>query len=417
MIRPLSDFPVAEIDGHHVVQVADWKSQIPDHAVRWNGRPARHEASDLWIVTSSAEDAAQLAKLVQRRFQAEDPTAPRERVVTTKRQPTFAGFLDRVPSDVAYWFSASRGVDDQRLIQALHPAPPRVNERISWAGGEYEIASLHGYFRETLGSAPRPFAARLAEARERLLERVGPGVDTSPDHLNASPVLAALLPALTRPAAEAVAHWMDRLGTGEIDALVLPGRALASDLPVRSLRLESLGVNLHAGFMLSLDDVRVTDLEATGLAIPDTAATGLDEMARRGDLRLSQIVDLPGAELVRVTGLHRVGERWTARLDPPSVRVDAPRSEIRFDAGPEMERLAEEGNEIGADAAMLLSQMGRERAEFVLLCVEDGSYGRFFDVSAWCPSGMRTRMTLHQRTFSLEAESKLQLAGFLEDVA
>lgn len=417
MNRPMSEFPVTELeDGFHAVLLRGWEEYLYDTTIRRMGRPLRPEHPDAWILTTTAEDAAMLAKLAQRNFYPEDVMQTRDRFVTTKRQPTFAAAMRLVPDDVAIYFSGTHLVDDHARIQKLHPAPPRVSERITWSAGGYRVASGHGYFSETIGTAPRTFAKALDRARENLLAAVGPGFDGTLDHLNASPILAAMLPCLTRPAAEAVAHWLGRLGTGELDRLMIPPRGLNTDLPVHSLSFESKGVNLHASFMLNMGDIRVTEMCIEGLSMPDTIGTALDAEARAGRLMLSQIVDLPGAERVPVLSMTRGNSTWSAVLDPVSVPIDPPVSEIPFDGDEEMARIEGLGNEISTQAAVVLQPLGRERASFAIYCTEDRNSGMDFDISPWMPGGATLALWLRERRFVVEGHRQQPLSGFLKDL-
>lgn len=422
MRRALSDFPVRSVGSRfHAVVVRKWRDHFHDYTLKFLGRPLRPEHDDLWIVTTTEDDAIALAKLTMRDFYPEDNSS-RERSVTTRRQPTFAAAMASVPRDVAVYFSATRDVDDHAEIQKLHPAAPNVSETIRWSVSGYEISARNGFFRETIGVAPTPFAARLDEARRNLLAAVGPGFDSTLHHLNASPILAALLPTLTRPAAEAVSHWLKRLGTGELPRLTIPSRGLASDLRIQALAFESCGINLHASFMLNVGaphvvgyDVHVTEYEVRGLLMPDTAAAAFDLQAREGRLMLSEIVDLPGAERVRVRSVPRRHDSWSALLDPESVPIELPVSDLPFEADDEMRRIAEDGRMVDGIASNLLDGMGRERASFVLYCTENGSSGMDFDVTPWMPNGAPTEMRLRDGCFSLYAMKASPLLVALGD--
>lgn len=418
MRRPLSDFPVLEAgDGFHAVVVRNWRSAINESTVRWLGKPLRPDREDLWILTTTADDAATLAKLAQRDFLPEDVVQPRERYVTTKRQPSFAAGLELVPDDVACYLSGTDAVDDHGLIQRRHPAPARVNESIRWSGGKYHLSSGHGFFRREIGPAPTAFAASLSAARDELLAEVGPGFDQTLDHLNASPILAAMLGTLTRPAAEAVSHWLGQLGKRELGVLTIPRHGLCTDLPVDCLKFESKGVGLHASFFMMMGDVRVTEMEVSGLRLPDTLATGLAEMAKRGELMLDQVVDLPGGENVPVLSMTRNTSSWSARIDPVSVRIRPPVSDIPFDADDEIGRIEQEGNEVSGDVVLTLAGLGRERAAFVLYCVENGASGMDFDISAWTQPGVTAEVQLRNRLFVLGSSHHAAPLAFLKGLA
>lgn len=417
MRRPLSDFAVLEVgSGFHAVVVRDWRSQINGSTVRWMGKPLRPDCEDLWILTTTADDAATLAKLAQRDFLPEDLTKPRERYVTTKRQPSFADALALVPEDVACYLSGTAAVNDHDLIQRRHPAPPRVNESIRWSGGTYHVSSGHGYFRREIGPAPTTFAASLSTVRDDLLAEVGPGFDQTLDHLNASPILAAMLRTLTRPAAEAVSHWLGQLGKRELYDLTIPAHGLCTDLLVDCIKFESKGVGLHASFFMMIGDVRVTEMEVSGLQLPETLGTGLAEMARRGELMLDQVVDLPGGEDVRVLSMTRNMSTWSARIDPVSVSIRPPVSDIPFDAHAEIARIEEEGNEISGDAMVALAGIGRERAAFVLYCVSDGHSGTSFDITPWMQAGVAAEVQLRNRLFVLRSSHHASPLSFLKGI-
>jgi len=386
--------------GFHAVVVKAWEDHLYEATRRLMGRPLRHENEDLWIVTTTRDDAMALAKLTLRNFYPEDLSS-RERFVTTKRQPTFAAAMRSVPTDVAVYFSGTDAVDDHAEIQKLHPVPPRVSETIRWSASGYRVSAGHGYFHETISVAPGRFAANLEKARKNLLAAVGPGFDGTLDHLNASPILAALLPTLTRPAAEAVSHWLGRLGSGEIGRLMIPSRGMMSDLPVEWLAFESHGINLHASFMLEVVGVRVTEYEVQDLRMPDTAAASLDFEARAGRLMLSQIVDLPGADQVKVLSVQRRQSSWSAMLDPESVAISPPVSNVAFEADDEIRRIEGDGRTVDGVAAAMLASMGRERASFVLYCTEERHSGMDFDVTPWTTNGAATEMRLRDGRFSL----------------
>ena len=417
MRRPLSDFPVVELaGGFHAVVVRDWRSAINESTIRWLGKPLRPDRENLWILTTTAEDAATLSKLAQRDFLPEDIVQPRERYVTTRRQPSFAEALALVPDDVACYLSGTAAVDDHGLIQRRYPAPARVNESIRWSGGKYHVSSGHGFFRREIGPAPTTFAATLCAVRDELLAEVGPGFDQTLDHLNASPILAAMLGTLTRPAAEAVSHWMGQLGMRELEVLTIPARGLCTDLPIDCLKIESKGVGLHASFFMTMGDIRVTEMEVCGLLLSDTLGTGLAEMAGRDELMLDQVVDLPGGDLVRVLSMTRHASSWSARIDPVSVRIRPPVSDIPFDADDEIARIQQEGNEVCGDAMLALAGMARERAAFVLYCVEDGSSGMDFDITPWTPPGVTAEVQLRNRLFVLGSSHHAAPLSFLKDL-
>jgi len=334
--------------------------------------------------------------------------------VTTKRQPSFAQALEVVPDDVACYFSGTDAVDDHSLIQRRHPAPARVNEIIRWSLGKYHVSSGHGNFRREIGPAPTTFAASLSTVRDELLAEVGPGFDQTLDHLNASPILAAMLGTLTRPAAEAVSHWLGQLGKRELETLTIPALGLCSDLPVDCIKFESKGVGLHASFFMTMGEIRVTEMEISGLQLPDTLGTGLSDLACRGELMLDQIVDLPGGEHVRVLSMTRNASTWSARIDPVSVPVRPPVSDIPFEAEAEMVRIGEAGNEISGDVALALSGFGRERAAFILYCVEDGSSGMDFDITPWTRPGITAEVQLRNRLFVLRSSHHAAPLTFLK---
>lgn len=416
MTLQLSDFPVVEVDGFHAVVVRDWKNYIWEHNVARMGRPLRPECVDVWILTTTLEDANRLAKLAQRNFMPED-LGYRDRYLTAKRVPTFAAAMPSVPVDVAVYFSTSSDVDDQAQIQKLHPCPPGVNERISWSASGYLIRSGHGSFSTTVSNAPRAFAANLAKARDELLKAVGPGFDGTLPHLNASPILAGLMNDLTRPAAEAVSHWLGRLGTAELDTLVIPSKGIAGDLPVKALLFQSNGVNMHASFLLNLGGIRVTEMQVEGLDLTDTMGTALDVEARRGALMLSQIINLPGADSVPVRSLSRGYSSWTATLDPVTVSIDPPASSIPFEALDELASIEAAGNDVRADAQIVLSGLDRERASFVLYCVHDGNSGMDFDVSPWMTCGTVAQIRLRDRSYILHAEGRRTISSLLDGCA
>lgn len=412
MTRTLSDFPIRTVGDFQAVIITSWKDYIYEHNVARMGRPLRHGNEDAWILTTSVEDAHRLAKLAQRNFLPED-LGFRERYVTTKREPTFAAAMLLVPNDVAIYFSTSSDIDDQALIQKLHPCPPHVNERISWSAKGYHVRSGHGDFRGMVSPAPRTFGTSLERVRAALVDAVGPGFDTSLPYLNASPVLAALLRGLTRPAAEAVSHWMGRLGTSEPDTLTIPSKGIVSDLPIEALLLQSNGVNMRASFLLNLGDVRISDMQIDGLHLTDTMGTALDAQARRGELMLSQIVGLPGADDVPVLSLTRHQRSWTARLSPVSVAIRPPTSRIPFEAPEQLAAIEAEGNDIRGDVEIILAKLGRERASFILYCVHDGNSGKSFDVSGWMPDGTETEIRLRDRSYIAHSTSRSTVSDFL----
>ena len=410
MLKPLSEFPISSLGEFFVVKVANWANHFwTCSTMRMNGKPVRPDCKDLWILTSDIHDAHELAMFAQRHFLPKDPASPSNRVVTTKRTPTFASIIDQIPKDVAYYFSASPEVNDQALLQRLYPPPKGVHERLKWTGSDYEITSGYGRFQAQISSAPTRFAHNLNKARVELLEAVGPGFDATLDYLNASPILAAILPCLTRPAAEAVAHWMKDLGHTEKDTLVIPPLGLKIDFPFKSLLLESVGINLHASFMLNLGEVRITDYEVSGLQFSDTVATALDVKAREESLMLSHVLDLPGSEKIRVLSVQRANQRWNLRLDPVSVPISSPYSEIPFHDDGNIDRIIEEGNSIGSDAALLLRSLGKERSDFILYCVADGNSGMHFDVSAWTHEDLPMEVRLRNRTFNLQSKRSLPI--------
>ncbi|MFZ3481626.1 hypothetical protein [Sphingomonas sp. 3-13AW] len=415
-VRRLSDIPIIEVDNFYAVVVRQWRSLINETTVRWIGKPLRPHCEDLWILTTSSEDATILARLVQRDLQPEDRTEARRRYVTTKRMPTFAPVLGSVPEDVACYLSGTSRVNDHAILQRLHPAAPRVNERISWDKGTYRLQSEHGWFWRELPSDPRTFAQSLSDAREELVREVGLGYDTAVAYPNASPVLANLLQRLTRPAAEAVSHWMRGLGKERVSSFVLPELAFTTGLPIARLELSSPADNMRASFVLCVKGLELTDMELSGLEIPDSMGVALNALAQKGTLRLSQIVDLPGAEDIPVLSLTARGSTWTAHLDPVSVPISPPMSDIPFDAAEGIRRIEDEGYQVAGDAASVLSAMGKERAAFILYCV-DAAGSPSFDISPWTHQGAKVDVYLWNRAFSLRSSQLASPLSFLASLA